>query len=113
MDDLDIEEFFAPLGPVTIRRMFGGKGIYFEGRIVAIDLGDEILLKADETTAPRFAEAGATQWRYAHRRSGEPVAMPYWTVPDAALDDADDRAGWLGLAAEAAMRADAPRKRKR
>ncbi len=35
MDAAGIEEMFQGLGPVTIKRMFGGKGIYHLGRIVA------------------------------------------------------------------------------
>jgi DNA transformation protein and related proteins len=31
--------------------------------------------------------------------------MPYWTVPDAALDDPEELKNWTGLAYEAALRA--------
>ena len=31
--------------------------------------------------------------------------MPYWTVPDAALDDPDELTNWTKLAYEAALRA--------
>ena len=37
MRDEDLEGIFEALGPVTIRRMFGGKGIYFRGVIIAIE----------------------------------------------------------------------------
>ena len=36
MDNEAIADLFAGLGRVSIRRMFGGKGIYFEGMIIAI-----------------------------------------------------------------------------
>ena len=55
MDSAVIEEMFAAVGPVTIKRMFGGKGIYVRGTILAIQYQDEILLKADGESAPRFA----------------------------------------------------------
>ncbi|WP_099866591.1 TfoX/Sxy family protein [Pararhizobium haloflavum] len=102
MDIIDIEDFFLPLGPVSIRRMFGGKGIYFEGRIIAIELGGELLLKADADSGPRFAAAGATQWQY--QGKSKPVKMPYWSVPDCALDDPEARRVWLVEAHEAALR---------
>jgi DNA transformation protein and related proteins len=38
MDDAAIRDMFAGLGPVTIRRMFGGKGIYHDGIIVALEI---------------------------------------------------------------------------
>jgi DNA transformation protein len=87
--------------------MFGGKGIYHNGLIIAIDLGDEILLKADPISGPDFAAAGAAQWTYANRKSGRPVAMPYWSVPDRAVDDPDEFTLWARKAYEAAVRAQA------
>lgn len=103
MDNAGIEEMFEGLGPVSIRRMFGGKGIYHQGIIVAIDLRDEIMLKADEVSGPEFAEAGARQWTYENKK-GKPVLMPYWTVPEAAFDDPDEMTKWVRLAFEAALR---------
>ena len=104
MDNAAIEEMFQALGPVTIRRMFGGKGIYHQGRILALDMGDEILLKADAESAPEFRAAGARQWTY-EGKTGKPVAMPYWSIPDDAFDDPDIMARWVRLAYEAALRA--------
>ncbi len=45
MDNAAIEEIFETLGPIKIRRMFGGKGIYFDGIILALEVNGEILLK--------------------------------------------------------------------
>lgn len=104
MDVADIEEMFAALGPVTIKRMFGGKGIYHGGRIVAIELRDEMLLKADAVSAPAFEAAGARQWHYEGKRSNA-VKMPYWSIPEDAFDDPDIMAHWVKLAYEAALRA--------
>jgi DNA transformation protein len=105
MDNTAIEEMFQGLGPVTIKRMFGGKGIYHFGRIVAVEVRGEMLLKADEKSAPEFAAAGATQWTYEGRK-GNPVKMPYWSVPEEAYDDPDVMAKWVGLAYEAALRSE-------
>lgn len=104
MDRDAIEEMFQALGPVTIKRMFGGKGIYHQGRILALEVSDEILLKADEESAPDFAAAGSRQWSY-EGRHGKPVKMPYWSIPDEAFDDPDEMAVWVRRAYEAALRA--------
>lgn len=105
MDNERIAELFSGLGPVSIRRMFGGKGIYLDGVIFALDLGGELMLKADAQTAPDFEAAGCTQWVYANRKSGKPVLMPYWSVPDEAMDDPDEMTPWARKAFEAGMRA--------
>ena len=104
MNPADIEDMFAALGPVTIRRMFGGKGIYHQGRIVALEVRGEMLLKGDALTAPELEAAGAQRWTY-EGKGGKAVAMPYWSVPDDAYDDPDEMARWVRLAYEAALRA--------
>ena len=103
MDHAAIEEMFAAAGPVTIKRMFGGLGIYARGTIIAIETDGEIFLKADATSAPQFAADGARQWRYDGK--GKPVFMPYWSIPDDAFDDPDVMAKWVRLALEAGLRA--------
>ena len=75
MDDAAIRDLFERVGPVTIRRMFGGKGIYREGTIFALEVDGEVLLKADAETAPAFAAAGSRQWLY-DGKDGRRVAMP-------------------------------------
>ncbi|MBP0440875.1 TfoX/Sxy family protein [Tianweitania sediminis] len=104
MDNEAIRELFAGLGEVEIRRLFGGKGIYHRGLIVGLDLFDEIMLKGDQEAAAVFEAAGAKRWVYPAKRSGKPVAMPYWSVPAEVLDDEESLAGWTRMAFAAAVR---------
>ncbi len=103
MDIAAIEDMFQAVGPVAIKKMFGGLGIYARGTIVAIETNGEFFLKADAISAPQFASAGARQWTYDGK--GKSVSMPYWTIPDDAFDDPDEMANWMRLAVEAGMRA--------
>ncbi|WP_254024845.1 TfoX/Sxy family protein [Mesorhizobium ventifaucium] len=105
MDNERIAELFEGLGPVSIRTMFGGKGIYFDGVIVAIVLRGELMLKADAESAPEFEAAGCRKWTYNGSRHGKLVSMPYWSVPDSAFDDPDEMAIWARRAYEAGLRA--------
>jgi DNA transformation protein and related proteins len=105
MDNADIEEIFAALGPVTIKRLFSGKGIYYRGLIVGALMRDEVMLKADAVSAPQFQAAGATQWTYTYP-NGKTIQMPYWTIPLEALDDPELLASWVRLAFAAASRAE-------
>jgi DNA transformation protein len=104
MDDDAIRDIFAGLGPVTIKKMFGGKGIYHGGLIVGLEVDGEVLLKADARSAPDFAAAGSTQWTYDGKK--KPVAMPYWSIHDEAIDDPEELKRWTRKAFEAARRAD-------
>lgn len=103
MDNEAIHDMFEGLGSITIKRMFGGKGIYHQGRILAVEVDGEILLKADSESAGTFEAAGSLQWVYTGKN--RPVTMPYWSVPDEALDDPDIMKKWVLLAYEAALRA--------
>ena len=98
----EIEEMFQALGQVTVRRLFGGKGIYHCGVIIAVDIDGELRLKADASSAPAFEMAGATRWSYEGKRGT--ALMPYWSVPSEAFDDPDLMARWVRLAFEAALR---------
>ena len=105
MNDDAIRDLFAGLGPVQIKRMFGGKGIYHQGLIVAVEVDGEILLKASQHSATEFAGAGCTQWVYQGKKGRGPTAMPYWSIPDSALDDPDEMQVWARRAYEAALQA--------
>lgn len=103
MDQVEIEEMFSALGPVKIRRMFGGKGVYHQGVIIAVEVRNEMLLKADAVSGPVFEAAGARRWVY-EGKGGKVVRMPYWSIPDNAYDDPEDMARWVRLAYQAALR---------
>jgi DNA transformation protein len=103
MEDSEIEEMFSALGHVTIKPMFGGKGVYHKGNIIAVEFRGDILLKADGVTAPAFEAAGTMRWAY-EGRTGKEVNMPYWSIPADAFDDPNMMARWVKLAHEAALR---------
>ncbi len=110
MDDDDIRDLFAGLGPVSIRRMFGGKGIYHEGLIIAVDMRGVLLVKGDADVSAEYEAAGARRWSYDGK--GRPVAMPYWYVPVNALDDPDEMADWARKAYGAAVRSEKAKSEK-
>ncbi|CAN7311221.1 TfoX/Sxy family protein [Rhizobium sp. LjRoot254] len=105
MDHDDIQDLFRSVGPVTIKRMFGGKGIYVDGRIIAVELRGGLMLKGDAEAGPLYEEAGGRHWRYTHNKSGKEVAMPYWTIPEGAFDDPDEAEKWARIAVGASVRA--------
>ncbi len=67
MDRARIEELFAPFAAVSVKRMFGGHGVYADGLFFAIEADGEIYLKADRRSAPRFQEAGSRPFVYQGR----------------------------------------------
>lgn len=104
MENDALVDLFAGFGPVEIRRLFGGKGVYRNGVIIAVELRGELMLKGDDRLAPELEAAGGRKWTYTHRRSGKPVSMPYWSAPDGAVDDPDEMAVWAKKSYEAGLR---------
>jgi DNA transformation protein len=87
-------ELFGELGHVTARAMMGGLTLYADGRIFAIvSSGDLIYIKADGALAEALRDAGAEQFAMT-RKDGRIGRMGYWTLPEAALDDAEAACGW-------------------
>ncbi len=89
-----VTDLFSALGPITTRKMFGGLGIYQGGTIFGLLMSDGSLkLKGAGDMPSTFADAGWVQWTYT-RKDGAPSSMPYWTMPDAYLDDPDAACAW-------------------
>ncbi len=97
-----LAELFEPLGGVSIRRMFGGLGIFKEGLMFALVTDDVLYFKADSETAPRFEAEGFGQWVY--EGGARKVAMPYWQAPERLYDEPDDFADWARAAFAVALR---------
>jgi len=103
MDAASLEKLFEPFAVVTIKGMFGGRGVYAEGLMFALQAGDNVYLKTDASSRPRFSEVGSTPFVY--RGPMGPKETSYWLMPAAASGDADALKTWCGLALEAARRA--------
>ena len=93
MDADFIRDLFAEFGPVEVRRMFSGAGVFADGLMVALIVRDVLYLKSDEAGAARFAAERCEQFGYV-RKGGKRTALPYWRVPDRLLDDPAELAGW-------------------
>ncbi|WP_077035494.1 TfoX/Sxy family protein [Pelomonas sp. KK5] len=97
-------ELLAPLGPVKSRRMFGGHGIYVDGLFCALIAYDQLYLKADAETRPRFEAAGCEPFRY-EKQGGESVSISYFRPPEEAMESPALMQPWARLALAAALRA--------
>jgi DNA transformation protein len=92
-----IADQLAGFGPVTIRNMFGGAGIYADGVMFGLLADDVLYLKADETSARAFAAEGMGPFTY-EPDGKAPVAMSYWEVPPRLLEEPDELAQWAAEA---------------
>ena len=108
-----VREHLAGLGPIEIKPMFGGASVYADGLIFALLDDGVIWMKADDGNQPALEAAGARQISYT-AKDGRVMLMPYWSLPDSAVDDPDEAVAWARSSLEAARRKAAlkkPRKR--
>lgn len=108
----DLEDFFAPFLRVSLKRMFGGHGIYAEGRILALEIEGEIFLKVDDQTRGFFESHGSTPFVY-EKKVGQQMVMSYYRVPAEAYDDDRLKRACIEAAFGAAQRAPMPKKAKK
>ena len=104
MDPEFIRELFMPFGPVAVRRMFGGAGLYADGVMFGLVSGGLIYLKADAKSMPAYEREGCGPFEYATKH-GKRAVMSYWRLPDRLYDDADELAQWAHQALAAARKA--------
>lgn len=107
-----VREHFSRLGPIEIKRMFGGAAVYANGLIFALLDDGVIWLKADEVNAPRLADAGGRQFTYP-TKDGATMTMAYWSLPETALDDPDEAVDWARQSIDAALRKAAAKPKKK
>lgn len=104
-----LQEVFELFGPVTVRKMFGGYGIYHEGLMFALVDEDTLYLKADEGNVRYFEEKGLGPFLYTAK--GRTIEMSYYRAPDEILDDREEAAVWARRSYEAAGRAESAKRK--
>jgi DNA transformation protein len=97
-----LRDQFRRWGPVEIRRMFGGHGVFRGGTMFALIHDEMLFLRSDDANRAAFAAAGMGPFRY--RRGGKLVALAYHQAPPEAVEDGDVLGQWADLAFAAALR---------
>ncbi len=105
-----LQETFAPLGVIAVRKMFGGAGIYCDGQIFGIISDDVLYFKADSLSRPAFAAEGMGPFRYPLKH-GEQVMDSYWRAPERLFDEPDDFRAWATTALAVSRRAKATKRK--
>ena len=105
-----VRDLLAEFGPVTIRNMFGGAGVYADGVMFAILADDTLYLKTNAVSAFAYASEDMTPFKYTPRGKAA-VAMPYWEVPPRLLEQPEELVACQ--AHDIALASRAPAKRKR
>ena len=88
-----VREQLAPLGSVTVRRMFGGAGVFLDGLMFGLIVDEALYFKANAATQPDFEGEGLAPFSY-QRSDGQRTVMSYWRAPERLLDETDEMLIW-------------------
>lgn len=103
-------EQLAPLGRITVRRMFGKAGVFCDGLMLGMLADETLYFRVDEQNREAYAEAAAfPPLNYA--KGGQLIDLAFWRAPDRLFDEPDELLAWARLALAAARRVAAKRKR--
>ncbi len=81
-----LKEKLQVIDGVSSKKMFGGFGIFHEGKMFALVTSKgQVYLKYDETIKTKFTACGASQ----HGK------MPYFSLPDEVFKDHDKMISWV------------------
>jgi DNA transformation protein len=102
-------EQLAPLGRVTMRRMFGKTGVFCNGLMFGIVTNDTLYLRVDDGNRAVFAEAEADP-PLNYEKQGRLIELSFWRAPERLLDEPDELVAWARAAMGAARRVAADRR---
>ncbi|MBN9486159.1 MAG: TfoX/Sxy family protein [Alphaproteobacteria bacterium] len=105
-----LREQLAPLGRITLRRMFGKTGVFCDGMMLGMVTDNMLYLRVDDHNRETFREAAAyPPLNYA--KGGNTIDLSFWRAPERLFDEPDELVAWAQAALAAARRVAAQRGR--
>jgi DNA transformation protein and related proteins len=105
-----LREQLAPLGRVTMRRMFGKTGVFCDGVMFGMVTDNMLYLRVDDHNRAEFKEAEAFP-PLSYEKQGSAIDLSFWRAPERVFDEPDELVAWVRIALAAAHRVAAKRER--
>ena len=100
----------APLGRITMRRMFGKTGVFCDGLMFGMVTNDTLYFRVDDHNRAVFKEVESVP-PLNYEKKGRTIDLSFWRVPERLLDEPDELVTWAREALAAARRVAAKRER--
>ena len=98
-----LREQLAPLGHITMRRMFGKTGVFCDRVMFGMVTDNTLYLRVDDHNRAAFKEAEASPpLNYA--KKGVTIDLSFWRAPERLFDEPDELVTWARIALAAACR---------
>jgi DNA transformation protein len=105
-----LREQLVPLGPVTMRRMFGKTGVFCDGVMLGMVTDNTLYFRVDDGNREVFKEAAALP-PLNYQKQGSTIDLAFWRAPERLFDEPDELVTWARAALAAAHRVAATRER--
>lgn len=105
-----LREQLAPLGHITMRRMFSATGLFCKGVMFGMMTDDALYFRVDDLNRAVFEEARSAP-PLSYEKQGRTIDLSFWCVPERLFDEPEELVTWARAALEAAHRVAAKRAR--
>src|SRR6476620_8140365 len=103
-----LRDQLAPLGYITMRRMFGKTGVFCEGVMFGMVTENILYLRVDGQNRATLKEAEAFP-SLNYVKNGRTIDLSFWRAPDRLFDEHEELVAWARAALAAAHRVAAKR----
>ena len=101
-------EQLAPLGRITMRRMFGKTGVFCDRLMLGMVTDNTLYFRVDDNNRAAFKEAEAFP-PLNYEKKGETIDLSFCRAPERLFDEPDELVTWARAALAAARRVAAKR----
>ena len=88
-----LKEQLAPLGRVTMRRMFGKTGVFCDGLMLGMVTDNTLYFRVDDCNRAAFQEAASFP-PLNYRKKGSTIDLSFWRAPERLFDEPDELVTW-------------------
>src|SRR5262245_9057436 len=92
-----LREQLAPLGRITMRRMFGKTGLLCDGVMLGMVRDNTLYFRVDEHNRAALKESEAFP-PLNYNKKGETIDLAFWRAPERLFDEPDELLAWARLA---------------
>ena len=105
-----LRDQLAPLGRITMRRMFGKTGVFCDGFMLGMVRDNTLYFRVDDDNRAAFKEAKSFP-PLDYQKKGGTIDLSFWRAPERLFDEPDELVIWARAALAAARRVAAKRER--
>jgi DNA transformation protein len=105
-----LRDQLAPLGRITMRRMFGKTGVFCDGFMLGMVRDNTLYFRVDDDNRAAFKEAESFP-PLDYQKKGGTIDLSFWRAPERLFEEPDELVVWALAALAAARRVAAKRER--